>query len=209
MNHNSNIRINRSDWLMIESQKLVQFAIQEKNSSYLIYACLEARLALEKLDLDIVLASIPDKDRLELIELSKPKNGIEKQGKKVGVLKEKYQKFIVAVFKLNGMETNYFDFKKSKSLQIELSSFIHSYHFLDDQMTTDSEEMQKVPMLIDQAEIFLRESTFIEGEGHSIKSVELETMPLIDKELLNDWKDNSKMTEDELLEKLKQNNIGH
>ena len=60
-------------------------------------------------------------------------------------------------------------------------------------MTIDSEEMQKIPILIDQAEIFLKKSTFIEGEGHSIKSVELESMPMIDKELLNDWKDNSKM----------------
>jgi hypothetical protein len=166
---------------------------------------LEARLALEKTDLDIVLASIPVEDREEIVELSKLKNGIERQGKKVGALKERYQLFILNVYKAAGMETNFYDFKESKNIQNKLSSFIHSYYFFNTKMTADSVNLKPIPDLIDETENFLRKSTFIEGEGHAIRSIDLKDMFKEDKDLLNEWKGNIKMTEEELLDRLIEN----
>src|SRR5688572_1821671 len=148
MEHDSSIRINRSDWLIIQAQRLIHFGKKHNLASSFIYACLEARLSLEKADLEIILASISPEDRMEIIELSKTKNGIERQGKKIGALKEKYQIFIVNVFNAWEMQTNFYDFKKSKSLQNELSTYIHSYYFFETDMRADSLELKEVPELI-------------------------------------------------------------
>ena len=171
--HDLSIRINRSDWLIIQAQGLIEFGKEHNLASSFIYACLEARLALEKADLDIVLASIGPEERLEIIELSKPKNGIERQGKKIGALKERYQIFIVNVFKALDMQTNFYDFKKSKILQNKLSSYIHSYYFFETDMRADSLELKEIPELINNTEEFLRESSYVEGEGHGIRSIDL------------------------------------
>ena len=153
----------------------------------------------------MVLASIPENDRLEIIELSKSKNGIEQHGKKIGALKERYQIFIVNLFKALEIESNYYDFKKSKKLQSQLSPFIHSYHFFGTEMTADSIELQPIPDLINETEVFLRQSFYIEGEGHSIRGIELKSLPIEDKILLEKWKNDFKMTEEELLGKLIEN----
>lgn len=144
---------------------------------------------------------------MEIIELSKPKNGIERQGKKIGALKEKYQIFIVNVFNAWEMQTNFYDFKKSKSLQNELSTYIHSYYFFETDMRADSLELKEVPELINSTEKFLRESSYVEGEGHGIRSLDLRSMPLEDKALLDKWKIDVKMTEKELLENLIENKL--
>lgn len=205
INHNTTIRINRTDWLIKQAQFLVDYGVKNKIASFLIYACLEARLALEKTDLDVVLACISDEDRIEIIELAKSKNGIEKQGKKIGQLKEKYQTFIVNVFISSNIKTTYYDFKKSKSIQNELSSFIHSYWLLNDEITTDSIELAPIQNLIMKTADFLSESLYVEGEGYQITGVQLSNLPEQDKIVLNEWKNNPKMTEDELLKRLNEN----
>ncbi len=160
---------------------------------------------MEKADLDIVLASAQPKERLAIIESCKPKNGIERQGRKIGALKERYQIFIVSVFEALGMKSNYYDFKESKRLQNELSSFIHSYYIFNEKITVDSEELSYIPSLISEVEKFVRKSFYVEGEGHTIKSLELKSMPEDDKELLNIWKNDRKMTKEELVERLSEN----
>ncbi len=103
------------------------------------------------------------------------------------------------------MKSNYYDFKESKRLQNELSSFIHSYYIFNEKITVDSEELSYIPSLISEVEKFVRKSFYVEGEGHTIKSLELKSMPEDDKELLNIWKNDRKMTKEELVERLSEN----
>jgi len=199
---NPNIRTTRPDWLTLQAQYLVQNALRLNNASFLIYACLEARLALEKSDLDIVLVSIPAESRDEIIELSKTKNGIDKQGRKIGALKERYQLFVTTLFEAIEVKANLYDFKRSKELQNELSYFIHSYHFFYPEMTADFDVLSPIPQLVQDTEDFLRSSFKVEGEGHAVKGIEIASLPAEDFALLQEWKDNTKMTREELLEKL-------
>ncbi|MGO4921613.1 hypothetical protein ACEN2N_18845 [Maribacter spongiicola] len=53
--------------------------------------------------------------------------------------------------------------------------------------------------------MFVRNSSYVEGEGHGIRSLELKSIPEEDKELLFQWKDDRKMKEKELVIRLKAN----
>ena len=202
---NEEIRLHRTDWLIIQARDLVKQGLANRIPSLLFYACFEARLALERYDLDIVLASVAPEERPEILDGCKPKNGIEKLGRKVGALKERYQIFIISVFEALDMKSNYYDFKKSRSLQNELSSYIHSYWIVDNPITIESEESKRIPLLVEKVEKFIRKSSYVEGEGHGIRSLELKSMPDDDKVLLDQWKDDRKMTEKELILRLKEN----
>tara|TARA_R110000764_G_C11010292_1_gene383151 strand:- start:1421 stop:1861 length:441 start_codon:yes stop_codon:yes gene_type:complete len=137
------LRLHRTDWLIIQAQNLVKQGLTSRAPSLLFYACFEARLALERFDLDIVLASVSQEERLKIIDGCKPKNGIEKQGRKVGALKERYQIFIISVFEALEMKSNFYDFKESKSLQNKLSSYIHSYYMADTYINIESQVLKK------------------------------------------------------------------
>ncbi|MGO4921612.1 hypothetical protein [Maribacter spongiicola] len=113
---NEELRLHRTDWLIIQAQNLVKQGLRSRIPSLLFYACFEARLALESFDLNIVLASVSPEERMKILDDCKPKNGIEKQGRKVGALKERYQIFIISVFEALEMKSNFYDFKESKSL---------------------------------------------------------------------------------------------
>lgn len=205
MGHNANIRLNDPDWLIIQAKRLVDMANEHQNASSLIYACLEARLALESSDLQMILATVPEKLRPDFILASKPRHGINKLNKKVGSLKERYQLFILAIFEAVGFSTNFYDFKKSKELQGELSTYIHSYHFGSTQLQFDSHEMKVIPNLVEQVYSFIY-ATFYHDDGkHEIRSVDIVTLYPEDKAILDNWKVDTKMDFQDLVEQLRMN----
>jgi hypothetical protein len=140
--YNPDIRENDPIFLLRNIKELLLIAKTNKNSSSLIYACLDCRIALELLDLNLILHSVRLIDRQQIIEDSKPKNGIYRINKKVGCLKEKYQMFFQAFCEIVGVPAKSFDFKKSKDLQFNLSTYIHSYYLNNDELKYDSKTMQ-------------------------------------------------------------------
>src|SRR5690606_27233646 len=124
----------------------------------LIYASLECRIALELLDLNFLLASVKKEDREQIMIDSKPKNGINQVDKQIvgGVLKHKYQLFFQAICEVCGFRNQYYDFKKSKNLQHELSEYIHSYHLTDDELKYGTEVMIKCHNLIVEVDDFIK-----------------------------------------------------
>lgn len=121
MEYKPDVRINNPIYLLIQVSELLKIARTYKNSSSLIYASLDCRIALELMDLNIILHSVPYEERPQIIEDSIPKDGISRINKKIGALKHKYQMFFQAVCELSELENKYYDFKKSKELQFELS----------------------------------------------------------------------------------------
>lgn len=196
-----NKRSNDPAYLLHHVTKLVEIAQEHKNASSLIYACLDSRIALEICDLFLILASVKPEERQAVLESSKPKNGIEKLNNKRKPLKEKYQSFFQNMSELLGVSWNKYNFKKSKDLQHQLSTYIHSYYMLEDEINFDSETMQAALRLIEQVQEFIREGLNFDGESYQVIGVEMETIPLEDKELLAEWKDN-KLTQDELKQRL-------
>jgi len=89
MVYKPDIRINNPIYLLRQVEELLKLAQEYKNSSSLIYASLECRIALELMDLNFLLASVKPEEREQIITDSKPKNGIDRVNSKVGSLKYK------------------------------------------------------------------------------------------------------------------------
>ena len=198
-------RENDSLYLIRQAQELCAIAKEHKNSSPLIYACLECRIALEVLDLQLIYATVNPEERLKIQEESKPKNGIDRINKKKGSLKHKYQEFFQSVNEILELPGKYYDFKQSKDLQHRLSFYIHSYWFTEKEVNYNSKEMKKVFDLVKETNDFVYKSLPKEGDSLIISGIDLLTMPEEDKALLDQWKLSEVNDYEELKEKLKTN----
>lgn len=201
--YNPRNRVNDPVYLIRQAEELLKIAKQNKNSSPLIYACLESRIALEWTDLYLILASVDEKDYRKILEESKPKNGIDKLNNKYKTLKEKYQLFFQALNELLDVKSNYYDFKKSKELQKNLSTYIHSYFMLENEINYESRKMQGVFPLINEVHTFIKTSLNYDGKTYTVIGLKMDSLPNQDKIILNEWKNNTQMTFDQLKEKLK------
>jgi hypothetical protein len=155
----------------------------------------------------MVLASVGPEERIIIFEDSKPKNGIDKVGKKVGVLKEKYQLFFQAVCEIVEIDAKSYNFKKSKELQYNLSTYIHSYHLLNENLNYESTDMQQAIKIINETQTFIKASLMISGDYGSVVGMELSSLPEPDKQILEEWKNSTKMSYDDLKNKLMNNHV--
>jgi hypothetical protein len=203
----SEFRENNYIYLKRQAEELLIYAEKYKNSNALIYACLDTRIALETLDLKKILLSADSSEIPTIIEDSKPKNGIEKNGKKQGSLKEKYQLFYQAVCETLQVNDKYYDFKYSKDLQHKLSTYIHSYYMTQAEINYDSEIMQNAVLLINEVHNFIKSSLYFDGKEWIAHGIKIATIPEDDKKLLEEWKNNSKMKYEDIKLKLKENLI--
>ena len=192
-------------YLLRQAQELCEIAKANKNSSALIYSCLECRLALEILDLNLILASVNSTERLEILDDSKPKNGIDRLNKKKGSLKHKYQQFLQAVTEVLNLPSKYYDYRKSKDLQHQLSFYIHSYWFTEIEINYNSTTMKRVFELVDSVNSFIFDSLPRDGDSLIMINMEIATMPKEDQVLLDQWKRSEIEDFDELKKKLKFN----
>lgn len=202
--YNPNIRENDSAYLLRQVQELLLIAEHNKSSSPLIYACLDSRIALEILDLNIILHSVNKEERIQIIENSKPKNGIDRVNKKEGSLKEKYQLFFQAVCEVLNVNGKFYGFKKSKDIQYRLSTYIHSYYMTNEDLKYNSLLMQNAIKIIKEFEDFIKTAVPVENNSMVIIGTNFKNLPVNDKILFEDWKTSS-ITYDELKEKLRLN----
>lgn len=201
----ANRRLNDPAYLMKHVDELMKIAREHQNSSSLIYACLDSRIALEYIDLYLILASADDDERTGILEASKPKNGIDRLNNKYKTLKKKYQVFFQVASEIRGVKWNRHDFNKSKDLQHRLSTYIHSYYMSESDIDFNSKIMQAVFPLIQEVQALIKYSLNYNGEQYQIISVVTSTIPQEDRSLLIEWKDDNKMTEEELRVKLEYN----
>lgn len=203
--YNPDVRENDPPYLLRQVQELLLIASANKNSSALIYACLDSRIALEILDLNIMLHSVSAEERELIVEESKPKNGIYRVNKKQGSLKEKYQLFFQAVCETLSVDAKFYDFKKSKDIQYKLSTYIHSYYMTNEDLKYDSVLMQNAIIVIKEFETFLKTSFPIKNESLIMTGMNIATIPDNDKIILEEWKSSSSMSYEELKSRLEEN----
>jgi hypothetical protein len=202
MNYDPDVRINNPIYLLQQVEELIKIGESSLNTSSLIYASLECRIALELMDLNFLLHSVKPDERDKIIEDSKPKNGIDRVNTKVGSLKFKYQQFLLAVCEILEIDNKFYDYKKSKNLQHELSTYIHSYYLINVEIKYQSTYMQKCLVLIKEAISFIKSSMPFKNGIYTMLGMEISSMPEEDKLILNEWKNSTKMTYEELKEML-------
>ena len=202
MIYKPDVRISNPIYLLRQAEELIKIAKSNENASSLIYASLECRIALELMDLNFLLRSVKLEERGEIIEDSKPKNGIDRVNSKVGSLKFKYQHFLQAVCEILDIDNKFYDYKKSKNLQHELSTYIHSYYLIDVEIKYQSAYMQKCLEFILEVINFIKSSMPFKDGIYMMLGMEIASMPKEDRLILDEWKTTTKMTYEELKEKL-------
>jgi hypothetical protein len=205
MIYKPDVRINNPIYLLRQAEELIKIAKSNENTSSLIYASLECRIALELMDLNFLLHSVKREDREKIIEDSKPKNGIDRVNSKVGSLKFKYQYFLQAICEILDIDNEFYDYKKSKSLQHELSTYIHSYYLIGVEIKYQSAYMQKCLELILEVINFIKSSMPFNDGTYTMLGMEISSLPEEDRIILEEWKTSTKMTYEELKEKLELN----
>jgi hypothetical protein len=202
MTYKPDVRINNPIYLLRQAEELIKIGKSNENTSSLIYASLECRIALELMELNFLLHSVNRDEREKIIEDSKPKNGIDRVNSKVGSLKLKYQQFLQAVCEILDIDSEFYDYKKSKKFQHELSTYIHSYNLIDEEIKYQSAYMQQCLKLILDVISFVKSSMPYKDGAYTMLGMEIASMPEEDKLILNEWKISTKMTYEELNEKL-------
>ncbi|MFL5762931.1 MAG: hypothetical protein ACJ77K_03245 [Bacteroidia bacterium] len=202
--YNPIVRIHDPAYLTVHSKVMKEMGMEHKSSSSLIYACLDLRGALELIEYGILLASVDFQMRQRISELTAPKNGLEVANKELKSLKSKFQYFYQAVCEICNVPGTYFDMKKSRDLQYRLSQYLHTYTRTQEEITFGSEFMNAAAVVIDETLKFIDDS-LRDGESYTLQCIEIAKIPAEDKLLLEEWKNSTKMTYEELKERLQKN----
>jgi hypothetical protein len=203
--YNPTKRLQDPLYLTINAEILKSGAIATKNSSAIIYACVDLRTSLELIEFIILLGSVSEELRPEIVELGKTKNGIDKANKKIKSLKEKFQLFYQALCETANISGRRFDYKKSDDLQFALSKYLHSFIRHPLEINFESIFMQDALILIDETIKFILDYISYETGEMKIQCINVNKIPSEDKLLLEEWKSSTRMTYEQLKERLSEN----
>ncbi len=146
------------NWSINTIEVLLENSTRLKSASYLIYAALECRLIIERVEFEILVMAAHKSENTEWIELIKSFKGIQKVNSKYKGLKMRYQTFTEAFSK--ALIKNYplkpFDFKMAEKIESELSHYIHIYYLQKEELDFESTFMQAGFKLIKTTLTFLK-----------------------------------------------------
>ena len=191
-------------WMLIHSEDLEKKAKKQFDTSKIIYCCLELRNAIEMLDFHLIIASAPDSEHNIIVEIAKPYHGNDKANNKYKSLKEKTQKFYECICEELGIPGKFYDYKKSNQLKFELSQYIHTYTRIPRDMEFESPFIKAAFPIIKEAREFMKASLIHDGESYIVQNLDYTTLPVEDKELLQEWKQGN-MDEDTLRKRILEN----
>jgi hypothetical protein len=145
------------DWSRLTIKSLLAYAKEHKCSSFIIYASLEARNVIERVEFEVLVIALHDSLDLEWRDLIEEYNGIQKLNNKYKVLKYRYQTFTEAFSSviLDDFSLKFFDFKKAEDFRSKLAGYIHLYTRMPEELLFESEFMQSGVKLIEEFISFL------------------------------------------------------
>ncbi|MDD3789719.1 MAG: hypothetical protein PHO94_13655 [Petrimonas sp.] len=145
-------------WNILQMKVLIENAKMQNGSSFVSYAALEGRIAIERIEFSILLGAA-NQSNLELskwLNIISQYQGIQKVNNQLNALKYKYQTFTEAFAKaVVGMNIKYFDFKKAEELKNNLSQYIHIYAKKEDDFIFKSDFIQDGIKLIESVISFI------------------------------------------------------
>jgi len=156
------------DWSIKTIEVLLENSTRLESASYLIYAALECRIIIERVEFEILVMAAHESENKEWIELIKSFKGIQKVNSKYKGLKMRYQTFTEAFSKalIEDYPLKPFDFKAAETLQSELSQYIHIYYRQKEELDFESTFMQAGFQLIKTTLTFLENLFLKEDDGY-------------------------------------------
>jgi hypothetical protein len=156
-------RVHHESWLLMHIDVLLTEAKKNQNVSFILYACLECRNLLEKIEFDLILMSTNEKSWQDLIVKMKVKGGIQNANKELKTLKYRLQTFSECISKVSDLPVKAYDYKRSEELQKGLSDYVHIYTRTQDELTFGSEFINNGIEKIEETKTFIK-SFFVKSD---------------------------------------------
>ena len=177
-------------WILKKIADLLDKAQRLKDSSNVLYACLEARNLLEMLSTSKLQCSVPADERDAITAAVKPLHGIKGVERELKALGLKTQEFMSAVSAQENHPFPIFKFSESDRIQKNLSQYVHSYTVSHDEMLFGSEYIRKGFIAVNEAVVFIKYNLhyYPDRNTYGIVNADMTTLPEWAKALLHDWK---------------------
>jgi hypothetical protein len=207
--YNHRTRMHSFHWNCIQIENFITNAAENKSTSYITYAALECRIAIERIEYELLAIGTRKYLPEEWFNLITNYKGIDRANKKYKSLKFKVQTFTEA---FASVFTEYplkaFDFKKASNYESKLADYIHLYYRSNDDLNFDSEFMQNGIFLIKDVLNFLN-NLFVKFEDSFIFGVvDIRTLmngaEYVFQKWLNDKSTDFEIVKQELIELKKQ-----
>lgn len=146
-------------WYIETIDVLIQNANVKKCPSFLIYACLESRNLIERIEFEMILMTANESLSTLDFEIIKNRHGIQKANKMFNALKRRYQLFTESYVKAIGSElkTKAYEYNMAEKIKTDLSQYIHIYSRTDQELCFDSQFIKDGFSLIVKTTDFVRE----------------------------------------------------
>lgn len=175
-------------YLMRHVEILLEEATTNESISSVIYACLECRNILEKIEFNLILMSTEEAEWSKIEEMAKGKSGIQKTNNEYKILRYRYQTFSEAISRVSDLPVKAFDFKGSEQLQKRLSEYLHIYTKAPSDMSFYSEFIQKGIQAVKDTLDFVHNFFVKDEQGYSFGVLNFHTLNGSFKSEFDSWK---------------------
>lgn len=163
-------------WSLMHIDVLLKESNTHHNVSFILYACLECRNLLEKIEFDLLMMSIDENEKLDIINKIKGKTGILNANKEFKTLTYRLQSFSECISKISDLPVKAFDFKKADSIQKGLSEYLHIYTRTPEELSYESEFIQEGKRRIEETLSFINSYFVKQGNGNNFGVLNFKTL---------------------------------
>jgi hypothetical protein len=205
------VRVQNPHWSKITIEKLLEQSKKQKNTTTLIYAALECRNIIERLEFETIVMSANSRFTIEDFNDIKKKHGIQKANMKYNALKFKYQTFSEAFSQVVKPELTLkaFNYSKSEKIKAKLSQYLHIYSRTDEELAFESSFIQQGYSDVQSGIDFLLDYFSIDENGYYFGILDFETLSESLRNEFASWLNSSEQNIEGLTERLKKNHQGY
>lgn len=188
MDFNPFIRRQYYTWNITQLGVLLSNAKAMKSSSYVSYAALEARMAFERVEYELLRIAAQDEPTDEFNKRVDSFKGLSRTNQKYGVLKYRYQTFSeVFASEIGQIKLKAFDFSRVEKLENRLAGYIHIYTRNDNDFIYESSFIQQGISLLNEVISFWKE-ILIEVDGkHTFAIICRESLKNGAEQVFDEW----------------------
>ena len=197
----------QNSWQLKHCEVLLEDAAKYNNTSFVLYAALEARNLLEKTEFDLMLMSTEKSEWESLSQMARGKYGLTKSNNKYKALKYRYQTFSEAITKvILDFSLKVYDYKASEELQNRLSEYIHIYTRTAEELEYTSKFIQTGTTYVKEALSFIKSYYVIHDNGFVFGILNFESLSGSMKAEFEKWKTDVSDNTEGLYKRLKEIN---
>lgn len=178
-----------NSWQLKHCEVLLEEAAKYHNTSFVLYAALEARNLLEKTEFDLMVMSTEKSEWENLSQMARGKYGLTKSNNKYKALKYRYQTFSEAISKvIMEFSLKVYDYKESEELQNRLAEYVHIYTRTPEELEYASEFIQTGVKYVNEAISFVKSYYVIHDDGYVFGILNFSTLSGSMKAEFEKWK---------------------